>query len=331
MKTQIIIPNELKSIISNVGNRTKQKSTYKIYNALVRKSRYKNKDGWFEVSSKYLKKINGQYSSIIKFLIDNDIIEQLTRIYQAGEQWGQLFESIEKVSYSAYHNKCINYRFKIDIMNGDTIEIDFEDPKTDKRWYKILKDSIERLGYDAKISRDNFGERVYHNLISSYKNDLHKKGYYVIDAITSQPRLLYLIMKERGIYDKNYFDIFENDKDFYTELQVRFNLESRCDAKDIFMFWALGNGYTKGIEMYKVFPNATKFLKGIKARNHKDASRYLSFRESRIFIDDLLQNLPVNFGITIHDSIIVRKNDAQKVLEYCKMKYPDLRFNMSEI
>lgn len=337
MKVEVIIPKQVKEVVSTIGNKTKQKSAYKIYNAMVRQSRYRNREGWFEVDSKYLKKVNTQYKSIINHFTKNDIIEPLIRVYDEGEQWGELFEKVEKVSYSAKHGKCIHYRFKIDIIKGDTIEIDFEDPKLDKRWYKILKDSIERLGFEATISRDGYGQRVYHNLIRTYKYDLHQRGYCVIDAKTSQPRLLYLTMKERGINDTKLSHIFENDLDFYMELVNMFGLvdnkdmKAREQAKEIFMFWALGNGYTKGVEMYKEFPVATEFLKNVKGRNYKDASRYLAFRESRIFIDDLLENLPVNFGITIHDSIIVRNNDANTVLSYCKDKYPELRFSIEEI
>ena len=42
--------------------------------------------------------------------------------------------------------------------------------------------------------------------------------------------------------------------------------------------------------MYKEFP-VTKFLKNLKERNYKDSSRYLSWKESRIFINDLLENI----------------------------------------
>ena len=94
---------------------------------------------------------------------------------------------------------------------------------------------------------------------------------------------------------------------------------------------ALGNGYTKECNLWKEFPVATKFLKDLKARNYKDSSRYLSWKESRIFIDDLLENLPVNFGIPVHDSFIVHSSDAKTVLEYCQNKYPELRFKLEII
>ena len=238
MKKKIIIPSEIENILPDVGNKTKQKSLLKIYNALVLKSKYANKEGWFEVSSKYLRKINGRYSSIISILEENNIIEHLEKVYEAGSKYGDLFEAVTKKSYSNKLGVCIRYRFLINIEEGNEYEIEFEDPKLDKKWYKTLKSSLEFLGYtNPKISRDRFGARVYHELIPVYKKELKGKGFCTIDAKTSQPRLLYLTMKERGVIDEKYFDIFESDRDFYVELQLLFDLEDRKEAKDIFMFW----------------------------------------------------------------------------------------------
>ena len=50
-----------------------------------------------------------------------------------------------------------------------------------------------------------------------------------------------------------------------------------------------------------------------------------------IWIDDLLQNIPVKFAIPIHDSFIIMKNDIHKVLQYCKDKYPEIKFDVKEL
>ena len=330
---EFIVPKKIIDVVEKIGNKTKVKSAYKIYNVLARKSKYKNKEGWFEVPSLYLRSINGGYKSIIEYFIKNKIIEPLVKVYKPGEQHGDLFNSITRRSYYPQHNKCIHYRFnkKIDITQGEILKIEFENRNDDKRWYTLTKESLQRLGLPGKISRDGFGGRVYHDLTSTYKDELHKKGFCVIDAQSSQPRLLYLIMKERGIRDENLFNIFENDLDFYMEMVSLFNMEDRDEAKKVFMFWAMGNGYTKGYNMWSHFPVACEFLKTVKGRNHKDSSRYLASKEAKIFVYDLLENLPTNFGLTIHDSIIVYKKDANKVLKYCKERYPDLRFKLEEL
>lgn len=332
MRVETIVPIEISNIKERIGNITKQKSLLKIYNALSLKSKYKNKEGYFEVSSRYLRKVNGRYNEIIDFLIENNIIETFKREYLLGDQYGptDLFvEKIDKVSYSS--GRCIRYKFLVDISKGVVEEISFEDPKVDKKWYKILMRSLETLGYHGKVSRDQYGARVYHNLTMDYKQELQDKGYCTIDSVTSQPRLIYLMMKDKGLIDERYFDIFESGRDFYLELVSIFDLTDRKEAKDLFMHWALGNGYTKGYKMYELFPNVCKFLKDVKSTNYKDSSRYLSWKESRIFIDDLLNNLPVSFGIPIHDCIIVKQRDANKVLSYCENKYPQLKFKVELI
>jgi len=332
MKVKIKVPKEIETILPSIGNKTKQKALLKVFNALKMKSKYKNKDNYFEASSKYLLKVNGRYHTIISFLQKHNIIENLKREYLPGDKYGptDLFSSsIKKDSYSTKLGICKKYRFLIDIDKGKEYEIEFKDPKIDKNWYKIVKNSIITLGYDHnKISRDRFGARVYHPLIADYKEELKGKGFCVIDGQTSQPRLLYLLMKEKGVIDNNYFDIFEKNKDFYLELLNHLDIIDREEAKHLFMMWALGNGYIKGYNFRKLFPVATKFLENLKSTNHKDASRYLAWKESRIWIDDLLEHLPVSFGIPIHDSIIVHQKDANKVLDYCIKKYPELRFKL---
>jgi hypothetical protein len=335
MKVKIILPKEVEDILPTFGNISKQKSLIKVYNALILKSKYKNSEGYFEVSSRYLLKVNNRYYNIIKFFEENGIIKTLKREYLQGDKYGptDIFtEKIEKVSYSVKYNITKKYKFLIDTEIGKEYEIEFKDPKLDKRWYKILKNSLNTLGYDFnKISRDRYGARVYHPLIAYYKEELKGKGFCTIDAKCSQPRLLYLLMKEKECIDKDYFYIFENNKDFYLEMLNKLDIIDRQEAKHVFMMWALGNGYTKGYDMRSIFPVTTKFLENLKSTNHKNSSRYLSWKESRIWIDDLLENLPVSFGIPIHDCIIVYQKDAEKVLSYCKSKYPQIEFDFKEL
>jgi len=67
IKKSLIIPNEVEQLIPSIGNKTRQKSLLRVYNALLVKSKYKNKDGWFEVSSNYLLKVNSKYKNIIDY------------------------------------------------------------------------------------------------------------------------------------------------------------------------------------------------------------------------------------------------------------------------
>jgi len=197
--------------------------------------------------------------------------------------------------------------------------------------------SIKELGYEVKISRDSFGRRVYHTVLNNYKTELKGKGLYVIDSITSQPRLLYLIMKQRGVIDNNYNAIFENEVDFYEYLISELKLAGtkkktpRRQAKSKFTFWVNGNGNAPYIQIGELFPIATGFIKKVKRQNYKDCAALLHRQEASIWIDDLLENIPVEFALPVHDSLIVKKEDLQTVLRYCKDKYPDLRFDCEKL
>lgn len=323
-----IITQKVKDSISTIGNKTKQKSALKIYGALYYREMRKNSNGFFQVPSLYLEAINKRYKDIIDHLIKDGIIEYYTRPIQDPSN---IFDSIDKKYYNKTLGICMSYRFLIDITIGEEIIIDM-DANKNKNWYSLTKSSLEQLGYtDIKISRDSFGRRVHHNLTQIYKKELSNKGFSVIDAKCSQPRLLYIMMKERGTIDNEYNSIFDNNDDFYGYILDKLNLDDRQQGKDLFMYWLNSEGYVPNYKIHSLFPTASKFIKELKSRNYKDSSATLQREEAKIWIDDILENLPATFGLTIHDSIIIKDKDARKVLNYCKEKYPQIEFDMKEL
>lgn len=315
------IPTEVKKVINDLPyNITVKKNAIKIYAALYIKSYLKNSHGYFPVSSTYLQSINKRYNNILKHFIDNNIIDYYKKAY---EDENDIFNTIYRKSYNKELGICAKYKFLVNIENGDEINVDMVSNK-DYRWYEIIENSLIESGLEVKIKRDSFGRRVHHSGIRNYKTDFI--GYYTIDSICSQPRLLYLHLKEKGIVDEAYNDIFDNDKDFYSEVTYRLKLESRAEAKDLFMFWINGNGYVPNFDIHKLFPAVSLFLKKQKKGNYKNAGSLLQRIESKIWIDDILNNIPADFALPIHDSVVVKEEDADRVLQYCITKYPQLRF-----
>ena len=133
----------------------------------------------------------------------------------------------EVKAYSVKYNKCMQYKFLIDTTEGEIKELEIDDNLyKSKKWYNLTKKSLIELGLEPRIKRDNFSRRLHTNVtgtlkllfdvdgqINSYKD--YCKGYWTIDAVTSQPRLLWLHLKEMGISDENLDYVFENDLDFY--------------------------------------------------------------------------------------------------------------------
>jgi hypothetical protein len=320
---KVILPLEVINCISKIGNKTAQKNGYKIYAALALMSKRQNKHGYFPVPSSYLEKINKRYGRALNALQVASIIKPFTRIEQHPKL---LFESVEKRYYNVSRGICKKYKFLIDITKGVIEEINFDNNRK-YRWYSIIESSMAELGYVGKISRDTFGRRVHHPVIPIYKEDLKNKGFAIIDAKCSQPKLLLNIMKEKGLTDKNYEEAFKED--FYNYLVQNLNLTDRQQAKDLFMYFLNSSGYVPNYKIHILFPVASKFIRTLKTKNYKDASSYLQREESKIWIDDLLENIPSNFALPIHDCLLVKDKEVYEILNYCKSKYKNIDFEIS--
>jgi len=320
---KVILPLEVINCISKIGNKTAQKNGYKIYAALVLMPKRQNKHGYFPVPSSYLEKINKRYGRALNALQDAFVIKPFTRIEQHPKL---LFESVEKKYYNVSSGICKKYKFLIDINKGVIEEIDFDNNRK-YRWYSIIESSMAELGYVGKISRDTFGRRVHHTVIPIYKEDLKNIGLAIIDAKCSQSKLLLNIMKEKDITDKNYETAFEVD--FYNYLVQNLNLTDRQQAKDLFMYFLNSSGYVPNYKIHILFPTASKFIRTLKTKNHKDAASYIQREESKIWIDDLLENIPTNFALPIHDCLVVRDKEVYEILNYCKIKYENIDFEIS--
>lgn len=317
----IEINDKIRKIINDMPyNKTVKNNAIKIYSALYLLSSRANRQGYFSVPSDYLKSINLRYFKIMDYFEKNGVIKPYTRVIQDDND---IFNTIEKKYYDKTKGICMKYKFLIP-TEGQSIDVDMVTNKY-FRWYDIIQSSLLEFGFDEiKISRDSFGRRVHHSGIMNYKEDF--KGYWTIDSISSQPRLLYLDMKEKGIIDEEYNKIFEDDKDFYLEVQHKLNIKDRKDAKELFMFWINSSGYVPDFNIHRIFPVVSKYIKSYKSGNYKNMSSHLQRVESKIWIDDILNNIPCDWALPIHDSVVVKEKDVNKVFEYCKMKYHNLRF-----
>jgi len=320
---QIIIPLEVINSISKIGNKTAQKSGYKIYAALLNMEVRKNSNGYFPVPSTYLESVNKRYNRALNALIKDGIIKPFTRPTIDPKN---IFNSIEKRYYDVNKSICMKYKFLIDITKGTLHEIEFKNERK-KRWYSVIENSLNELGFQIDITRDTFGRRVHHPIIPIYKDELKDKGYAIIDGKCSQPKLLLNILKSKGIVDANYEDAFEID--FYNYIVKNLNLNDRKEAKDLFMYFLNSNGYVPNYKIHILFPVVSRFIKNLKSKNYKDAASYLQRVEAKIWIDDLLENIPTTFALPVHDCLIVKDKEVYDIEKYCIEKYPELDFQIS--
>lgn len=361
----MIITKELDYLLSLQKRKDTKIRIKKVYEALLFKRG--NSKGYFSCPSAYLKKVSGQYNKVINLLVEYKIIEFQSFNYDESD----IFNIRRKKYYSTEKGVCIRYKFLIDTNEGyeDDLDIDLSGLYKNEKWYCKTRYSLLQLGFDIKdlnIKRDNFSRRLHTNITGnmgdgmSYKDLLSGGDYWVIDAKTFHPRLLWIILGEREQDDKNLSYIFENNLDFYDYIleklpsltrlhrdmidsllkdknyiydEVSNKKIERQIAKEAFMSWINGTGYTEEDvrPITKLFPIANNYIRGYKSLHYKEMCRLLQRRETNIFIDDLLNNVPVDFCLSIHDSLVVKKSDVDIVYNFCKEKYPDIVFVKEEI
>jgi len=361
----MIITKELDYLLSLQKRKDAKERIKKVYNALVYKKG--NSNGYFSVPSEYLERVNQRYYKVIELLLEHKIIE--FQSFTTDES--DLFNPRKKPYYNTEKGLCKRYKFLIDVETGyeSDLDIDYTSLYDSQKWYMKTRYSLFQLGFgpeELSISRDNFSRRLHTNITgnmgdgNSYKDFLSGGDYFTIDAKTFHPRLLWLLLKDREQNDENLSYIFENNIDFYDYILenvpsiLRINNEmtksfmnmddyiydeehnksvERQIAKEAFMSWVNGTGYIdEDIRpITRLFPIANNYIRGYKSNNYKEMCRLLQYRETKIFIDDLLSNIPLEFCLTVHDSLVVRKEDKEAALKFCQDRYPELVFILEEI
>lgn len=340
MKT-IKIGKELDYILSLQKRKDAKERIIKVYNALLYKNTKAGKNGYFQCPSSYLKKVSGQYTIAMDILKKHKIIDYLSHNYDNKD----LFDIKRKRFYHTEVGICMSYKFLIDIEDGYDYEIttDFSSLYEGEKWYWRTRYSLLQLNFPPDgllIKRDSFSRRLHTNITGnigdggSYKDLLSGGQYWSIDAKTCQPRLLWLHLKEIGLQDVRLNEVFENNIDFYQYVMDRTPaISDRDEAKEVFTSWINGNGYIDSDKatIRDLFPIANTFIKGYKTDNYKSMCRLLQYKEANIFIDDLLNNIDLEFCLTVHDSLIVKRSDVEYALAFCQERYPEMVFVAKKI
>lgn len=335
----MIIPKELDYLLSLEKRKDAKERIKKVYNALLYKKG--NTSGYFNCPSAYLVKSSPRYNKVIKQLLEHSIID----FQSFNNDESDIFNQRRKKYYNTEKGVCARYKFLIDTEKGyeDNISIDFSSIYDNEKWYMKTRYSLLQLGFtldSLNIKRDNFSRRLHTNITGnigdgySYKDLLSGGDYYVIDAKTCQPRLLWIHLQSIGLQDEKLNEIFNNGLDFYDFIIKRIPaLIDRDDAKELFTSWINGTGYLDAdkTSIRDIFPVANMFLRKYKTKDYKNVCRLLQYKEASIFIDDLLNNIDLEFCLTVHDSLVVKKKDIEVALNFCKEKHPELKFEIEEI
>lgn len=334
------IGKELEYLLSLQKRKDAKERILKVYNALLYKKSKSKK--YFKCPSSYLKKVSGQYNIVIKLLQEHKIID--FRSYNYDEK--NLFDIRRKKYYNTEKGICAEYIFLINIEDGYeyNFECDYSNLYDKEKWYMKTRKSLLELGFPIEnihIKRDNFSRRLHTNITThienygSYRNLLEGGDFFLIDGKTTQPRLLWLHLIEIGLEDEKLNYIFNNELDFYQFILERIPAlnNDRDDAKELFTTWINGTGYIdpEKKSIRDIFPTADIFIRKYKTTNYKNICRLLQYKEANIFIDDLLNECPVDFCLSIHDALLVKVEDKDLVLEWCKQRRPEMVFTIEEV
>lgn len=361
-KNNLIIPKKLDSILQTIKRKDSREALIKIFSALVYKdSKYnkidRNSSEFFPVPSNYLEKINSRYYNKIKLLIDNKIIEYKSATtteykydthnqqYYRDTNSNSIFENeYRRKYYDTEKGICMQYRFLIDIDSGREIETDIEYVDYRKYgWYNITKRSLQKLNLNTNITRDNYSRRVHtivtrnmsiqdkQDIITSYKHYFNKKSdYYTIDISTCQPSLLVKYLTDNS--EEEHIDENFNPVNLYDYIVTNTSIDSRDKAKKAFATWLYSIPNRCNHELIRLFPKLNSFMYEFKRKNgYKALGAKLTYLESTIIIDDILNNINLDFCLSVHDSIIVKSKDAEKAFDYCNKKYKWLKFKKEKI
>ena len=335
---EIILPKKVELLLNKKSTKAK-KGALKIYAALAIKFNQKNNyiDDYISIPATYLRSVNYRYYKFIEELKVNGIIEALE--FKPGKEY-----------FNTETGQCKRYKPLIDISTGTLVTVQLENSNTVKNWYKITKESLDYLGLKTSIKRCQFGQRLHTPIThrvseecKSYKKYFKniKQNFVVIDAVACQPNLLKQVFNERGIsIDTEYQTAL--DSGFYdyliknTKLKNR-NLsynEKRDEAKNLYCIWQ--NGDKGKSKIFKsLFPHISEMCGRFKAVDPKAVGKMIQRKESLIFIDELLENVVnetgVSFCLTVHDSLIVRKEDGPKVFDWMSKKIEYLNFKMQSL
>ncbi len=299
------------------------KVDWRIWNFLTERQQItslQDKHGYVTTPSSLLKRVgNGSYKPSIAKLKELGIIDT----YRTDT-------CTVRDSYSDWKHVSIKYRTK-DL----DVKMPFSDRikrRKDQAWWRKTVNMLKYMGVPTeqiRIFRDKFANRVYHNVTQCYKFILEDfiDELCQIDMKCCQPTLLYYLLKEKGIIDEHYNEIFEEGKDFYNVLMNKFKLESREEAKKLFMNWAFGGPHFKhSEEITTYFRRVNDFMKCIKKDGLNNFARLLTSKEVKLFIRGILSNIPLTHCLTIHDSIIIHRKEKDIALKWLRDHYPGFQF-----
>lgn len=286
------------------------------------------------ISSIYFTKtISKRYYKHLQFLKSNNFIEpKYGRFLDQFESGGDLFDEGRNTETYRVGDYSKSYRIKEFPIKEDE-EFSFEmNPQFDPSTQKNIN-FLKSIGIDnPKTSKDKYGYRLYHNLFTTYKEVLPKKGEFIYyDIKTSVPSFIKEEMISSGIEDDPFFELFNGD--FYSNWKNIMDLKGhRKKIKEQFSTILFGNkkdcSPTLMKQIKKLFPTLYFRL------NSNDYGKKIMRMETYYMMNLIVPQIPLNEVLTIFDGFIVDRKKEEIVDEFlnnCSLINSNILIEKSEI
>ena len=321
LKTYLYIYFKTEQERKRNSKRKKTKPLHQLYNTIG--------------SANFKKVISMRYYKHIKFLKENEFITVKGREldnYESGTDLLGDTRKVESYKVGEYSKsfRLLEYPIKQDI--------DYSFKLTFKTSIVSQKNENFLLSIDItnpKITRDNYGFRLYHTLSTTYKEVLPTKGEFVYyDFKTSIPchtrKVIIDFLEKQGLCNEDPFlELFEKG-DFYLNwnkaLDLKFEDTNRDKVKKQFSSVIFGEAtdyspMTKRLikEKYPLFNNLLK----------KDFGRKIVKQETKLVLDEVVSKLNLDRILTIHDGFIIHKVDEFSMdQELASMNFQEQGFEL---
>ena len=297
---------------------------YKIEKETIRRKRNLSKycfnKTYVHLASSYFESIfSSKYKKYIDFWKEHDVMIVKGRILDEYESRTSIFDDSVKVE--TYKVGEYSKAYRLNKFLGENYE-------TKKFELKFKNNSIQNKNInfllsigiqDPKITRDNYGFRLYHNLFTTYKDELPRFGsftYYDIESsIPSQLKShMESILKNQGISSDPFIELYEGD--FYENLRIGLNLEeiSRSDLKKKFATLLYGTKKDISPNLLSLIKSKYPFFYNLL---NKNIGKKLTRFETKL-VFGIVKDVPVEEVLTIHDGFIVWSVYEKEIDYYIK-------------
>lgn len=204
--------------------------------------------------------------------------------------------------------------------------------------YFTYSDSINKMKLESfRANRNETNQRLDTNLTNMcglLVDDICEQNNLTqIDLNNSQFAILSFILSDKlNTNDFKRFKALSVSGELYNCIKEELGLETRKQAKSAMfeiMFSSRKNNSISKSKIKSLFPSVVKWIDDYKKENGDNVfSIMLQKKESEIFIDGIFSLIKKKkmFCLTKHDSLIVKENDEEKIIEIVKEYFNKINF-----